>query len=197
MIKVQGKLPRELFVACSGGVDSVAALDFLSNNHDVTILFFDHGTDTSREALNHVSVLAKKYDTGFLYGNVGRAKHDDESKEEYWRNERYKFFHSINGTVVTAHHLDDCVETWVWSSMHGTGKIIPYANKNVIRPFRLTRKRDFELWANLKGVEHKEDDTNTDTCYTRNYIRHEMMPHVLKVNPGIHKTIAKKVREDE
>ena len=196
MIKLQGKLPRELYVACSGGIDSMAALDFLSNNHNVTVVFFDHGTTTSREALNHVSVLAKKYDTGFLYGNISRAKRDDESMEEYWRNERYKFFHSINGTVVTGHHLDDCVETWVWSSMHGEGKIIPYANKNVVRPFRMTRKRDLEFWANLKGVEHKEDDTNADTCYTRNYIRHEMMPHVLRVNPGIHKVIAKKVKED-
>jgi tRNA(Ile)-lysidine synthase len=196
MIKLQGKLPRELFVACSGGVDSMAALDFLSNNHDVTILFFDHDTPTSREALNFVSVQAKKYDAGFLYGTISRAKRDDESMEEYWRNERYKFFHSINGTVVTGHHLDDCVETWVWSSMHGTGKIIPYRNRNVIRPFRGTRKRDFELWADLKNVPHVEDDSNADTCYTRNYIRHEMMPHVLRVNPGIHKTIGKKVTED-
>ena len=197
LIKLQGKLPRELYVACSGGVDSMAALDFLSNNHDVTIVFFDHGTATSREALNHVSVQAKKYDCGFMYGTISRAKRDDESQEEYWRNERYKFFHSINGTVVTGHHLDDCVETWVWSSMHGEGKIIPYANKNVVRPFRMTRKRDLELWADLKNVSHVEDDTNADTCYTRNYIRHEMMPNVLRVNPGIHKVIAKKVKEDE
>jgi len=48
----------------------------------------------------------------------------------------------------------------------------------------------------LKNIPWIEDDTNTDTCYTRNYIRHEMLPHVLNVNPGIHKTIAKKVRED-
>ena len=197
MIKLQGKLPREVYVACSGGVDSMAALDFLSNNHDVTILFFDHDTPTSREALHFVSVQAKKYDAGFLYGTISRKKRDDESMEEYWRNERYKFFHSINGTVVTGHHLDDCVETWVWSSMHGTGKIIPYRNRNVIRPFRGTRKRDFELWADLKNVPHVEDDSNADTCYTRNYIRHEMMPNVLRVNPGIHKVIAKKVKEDE
>ena len=198
MIKLQGKLPRELYVACSGGVDSMAALDFLSNNHDVTIIFFDHGTATSREALEHVSVQAKKYDCGFLYGQIGRAKRDDESQEEYWRNERYKFFHSINGTVVTGHHLDDCVETWVWSSMHGQAKIIPYSRNNrILRPFRLTRKRDLELWANLKNVPYIEDDSNADTCYTRNYIRHEMMPNVLRVNPGIHKVIAKKVKEDE
>jgi tRNA(Ile)-lysidine synthase len=66
----------------------------------------------------------------------------------------------------------------------------------VFRPFRQTRKRDFEMWANLNNVPYLEDDSNTDTCYTRNYIRHKMMPHVLQVNPGIHKTIAKKVKND-
>ena len=199
MIKVQGKLPRELYVACSGGVDSMAALDFLSNNHDVTVVFFDHGTATSREALNHVSVQVKKYDCGFMYGQIGRAKRDDESQEEYWRNVRYDWLERCTERdVITGHHLDDCVETWVWSSMHGTGKIIPYSRNNrIFRPFRLNRKRDLELWARLNNVPHIEDDSNADTCYTRNYIRHDMMSSVLKVNPGIHKTIAKKVREDE
>jgi tRNA(Ile)-lysidine synthase len=132
-----------------------------------------------------------------MYGRITRERERDESQEEYWRNERYKFFSTINADIITCHHLDDCVETWVWSSMHGEGKIIPYRNGNVIRPFRMTRKRDFQLWADLKNVPHVEDDTNADTCYTRNYIRHEMMPHVLRVNPGIYKTILKKVKADE
>jgi tRNA(Ile)-lysidine synthase len=48
----------------------------------------------------------------------------------------------------------------------------------------------------MHNVPWIEDDSNADTCYARNYIRHEMMPHVLKINPGIHKTIAKKVTDD-
>jgi tRNA(Ile)-lysidine synthase len=198
MIKLQGKLPREVYVACSGGVDSMAVVNFLRNNHSVNIVFFDHGTETSHYAQAFVANYCSENELPFLYGSINKfSKSKDQSWEEHWRNERYKYFHTINADIITAHHLDDCVETWVWSSMHGTGKIIPYRNKNVIRPFRLTRKRDFELWKNLKNVPHVEDDSNADTCYTRNYIRHEMMPHVLRVNPGIHKTIAKKVRADE
>ena len=201
MIKLQGKLPREVYVACSGGVDSMAAVDFLKNNHDVTLVFFNHGTETSHYAGAFVAKYADKNGLPFMYGTLGigaaEGKPKDDSWEEHWRNERYKFFHTIDAPIVTAHHLDDCVETWVWSTMHGTGKIIPYSNKNVIRPFRMTRKRDFQMWADLKNVPHVEDDTNADTCYTRNYIRHEMMPHVLRVNPGIHKTILKKVRDEE
>jgi len=197
MLKLQGKLPRHLFVACSGGVDSMAVLDFLSRNHGVTIAFFDHGTEASHEAQAHLAHYSSKNNIDFLYGTCNRKKQSDESWEEYWRNERYNFFHSINGIVVTGHHLDDVVETWLWSSLHGTGKIIPYENKNVIRPFRLTRKRDFELWCNLKNVPVVEDKSNEDISFTRNYIRHVMMPNVLKVNPGIHKVIAKKVKADE
>ena len=197
MIRMQGKLPREVYVACSGGVDSMATVAFLSNNHNVTICFFNHRTDTSDEAHEFITWYCHKTNTPLMLGVLNTERPKETSQEEYWRNERYKFFHSINAPIITAHHLDDCVETWVWSSMHGTGKIIPYRNKNVIRPFRGTRKRDFEMWADLKNVDFVEDDTNNDTCYTRNYIRHEMMPNVLRVNPGIHKTIAKKVKEDE
>ena len=197
MIKLQGKLSREVYVACSGGVDSMAVVDFLRNNHIVHVMYFDHGTRHSTEAGVFISDYCSKHGLGLLYGRITRERERDESQEEYWRNERYKFFSAIDADIITCHHLDDCVETWVWSSMHGEGKIIPYRNKNVIRPFRLTRKRDFQMWCDLKNVPYLEDDSNTDTCYTRNYIRHEMMPQVLRVNPGIHKTIAKKVREDE
>ena len=198
MIKLQGKLDREVYVACSGGVDSMAVVDFLKNNHNVAVVYFDHGTAHSFYARKFVAQYCSDNDLPMMMGTIGYAqKAPRESQEEFWRKERYKFLHSINAQVITAHHLDDCVETWVWSSMHGTGKIIPYANKNVIRPFRGTRKRDFQMWCDLKNVPHIEDDSNEDTCYTRNYIRHEMMPHVLRVNPGIHKTIAKKVRDDE
>ena len=196
MIKLQGKLPRNLFVAVSGGVDSMAALDFLRRNHEVTVAYFDHGTDFSRRAFDFLVEYTAQQNLPMMHSKILRDKHRDESWEEYWRNQRYQFLHKLRGTTVTAHHLDDCVETWVMSSMHGTGKWVPYRKDNVVRPFRLNKKRELELWANLKGVPYLEDDSNTDTCYTRNYVRHEMMPHVLRVNPGIHKTIKKKVLED-
>jgi tRNA(Ile)-lysidine synthase len=197
MIRVQGDIPREVIVACSGGVDSMAALDFLQNNHEVSVAFFDHGTDVSQKALQFLGNYCTEKDITFLYGRIHHQdRKSDESWEEYWRKKRYEYFQTINGTVITAHHLDDCVETWVWSSMHGTPKLPGYSYNNVIRPFRTTRKRDFELWCNLKNVPHVEDETNSDIKYTRNYIRHEMMPHVLRVNPGIHKNIKKKLLEE-
>jgi tRNA(Ile)-lysidine synthase len=108
---------------------------------------------------------------------------------------RYDFFKkkNVNSPVIVAHHLDDAVETWVWSSLHGQSKLIPYRHGNVIRPFLATPKKELVKWAENHFVPWIDDYTNMDTRHQRNFIRHMMMPQVLRVNPGIHKTIRKKL----
>ena len=198
MIKLQTKLPKRVYLACSGGVDSMAALDFLRRKHHVTVLHYDHGTENGRKARRFMEQYCLENNIDCVMDSNKETIPPGLSREEWWRNKRYHFFDKFAGSdpVITCHHLDDCVETWVWSSMHGTGKIIPYRRNGVIRPFRLTRKSAFRWWCVSHNVPWIEDSSNSDTCYTRNYIRHEMMPHVLRVNPGIHKTIARKVDKD-
>lgn len=200
MIQIQGKLDRKVYVACSGGVDSMAIVDFLNNNHDVNLMFFDHGTQTSKEALDF---LEDRYYGSIHYagmqlhvGKINRVKDSSESWEEYWRNQRYEWFHSFDFPIITCHHLDDCVETWIFTSLNGEGRIIPYANRNVIRPFRLNRKAEFTNWCRNKKVSWVEDTSNEDISYMRNFIRHEIVPKALVVNPGLHKVVRKKVFED-
>jgi len=196
MIKIQGKLPRNVFLACSGGIDSMTALNFLSNNHQVTPCFFNHGTEHSRQASEFLQEFCDRSELNLVQGHCNVNKPRDQSWEEFWRIQRYKFLNNIKGTVITVHHLDDCVETWLWSSLHGRGEIIPYQHKNVIRPFRLNTKSEFRDWAEKKQLTHIEDESNSDISYTRNYIRHELMPHALRVNPGLFKTVKKKVIKD-
>lgn len=199
MFLIQNKLPREVYVACSGGVDSMAVVDFLSSNHKVNILFFDHGTESSRKAKNFLGDYISPYSEkgkSFKVETVKRLKSTSESWEEYWRNERYEWFHSFSVPIITCHHLDDCVETWIWSSFHGQGKIIPYKNQNVIRPFRLNKKTEFVNWCRNKKVPWIEDSSNQDVKYMRNYIRHEIVPKALVVNPGLATVIRKKVVND-
>jgi tRNA(Ile)-lysidine synthase len=201
MITIQGKLDREVYIACSGGVDSMAVADFLMKNHKVNLMFFDHGNET---ALEELRFLQERYHPSIDHagmkleiGNITRSKNKSESWEEYWRVQRYEWFHSFDFPIITCHHLDDCVETWIFTSLHGESRIIPYSNKNVIRPFRLNRKSEFTNWCRNKNVPWVEDTSNEDTGYMRNYIRHEIVPKALIVNPGIHKVIRKKVIEDE
>ena len=193
MIKLLTPLPKKLYVACSGGVDSMAALDFLRRKHDVTAAFFDHGTIASREAFTFLSRYCQKNGIKFTDGAVMRAKDKDESVEEYWRDERYKYFEWLGVPVVTAHHLDDAVETWVWSCMHGNPTLPHIRRGNVYRPFLSTPKIELINWCTKYSVPWFDDMSNLDTKFTRNYIRHEAMPVVRKINPGIQKTIKKKL----
>lgn len=200
MIKIQGKLDREVYVACSGGVDSMAVVDFLVRNHRVNLMFFDHGTETSKDALDFIHErYCSSIDlagTKLFIGHISRPKERQESWEEYWRIQRYEWFHSYAHPIITCHHLDDCVENWIFTSLHGEGRIIPYRNKNVIRPFRANHKSEFIDWCRNKSVPWIEDVTNQDTKFMRNYIRHEIVPKAMMVNPGLHKVIAKKVSDD-
>jgi len=193
MINIQGKIPRNVVVACSGGVDSMAIVDFLKRKHDVTILFVHHRTETSESAYQFLKRYTAENDVTFVAHFIDPEVPTRTSQEEHWRNQRYLAFHGCDVPVITCHHLDDCVETWIWSSLNGEGKVIPYRNYNVIRPFRLNRKSEFFNWCERKGVEFVHDKSNDDTKYTRNYIRHTAMPHVLRVNPGIHTTIKNKM----
>lgn len=193
MIKLLGSVPKDICLACSGGVDSMVALDFLRRKHNVVVAFYNHGTETSKEAFNFLKKYCSTYALAFVSGVLTDLKPQDESFEEFWRNARYSFLDKLPYPVVTAHHLDDCVETWVWSSMHGQPKLPLYRRGNVFRPFMLNQKARLIEWAEDHNVPYVQDQSNDDVRFTRNYIRKEMMPHVLKVNPGIYKVIRKKL----
>ena len=60
MIKLQGKLPKKISLAVSGGVDSMVALDFLKKKHEVTVLHYNHGTAHGMEAEDFVTDYCRK-----------------------------------------------------------------------------------------------------------------------------------------
>jgi tRNA(Ile)-lysidine synthase len=194
MIKITVPLPKQITVACSGGVDSMAVVDFLKRKHEVTIAYFNHRTQHGEKAAEFVSRYCGDNNIVMLYGSPRSMRGSKESMEEYWRRERYDFLSEL-GPVVTCHHLDDCVETYIWSSLHGTPKVIPLTRNNVLRPFLTTRKSEFTDWCVRKGLEWCEDLSNEDERYTRNYIRKNLVPHALHVNPGLHKTVKKIVEK--
>lgn len=184
-------------IAVSGGVDSMAVLDFMRRKHEVSAVHINHNEGNSNQAEDLVSEFCDKNHIDLMVFKANRDKYKWESTEEYWRNLRYEIFHSYESPIITAHNLDDCVETWIWSSLHGNPSIIPYRNKNVIRPFRANPKREFEKWCLKNNIKWIDDSSNLDYSLTRNYIRNVMMPHVLHVNSGISKVIKKKVMGEQ
>jgi tRNA(Ile)-lysidine synthase len=194
MIKLLGCVPRQVVVACSGGVDSMTLVDFLSRNHKVTAAFFHHDTENSQQAWLFLREYCDRNNIELLTGRIRDTRPRDKSPEEHWREQRYAWLDTL-GPVVTAHNLDDVAETWIWSSLHGTSSLMPYSRNQVLRPLLLTRKYELQSWASRKRVPFVHDTSNDDVQYTRNYIRHNLMPHALRVNPGLHTMLRKKLEE--
>ena len=199
MIKILGKFPTTPFhFACSGGADSMTALSFLlaGKHWPESVLYFDHGTKHGEEAYEFVRQFCENNGLIFNSSDIKRysPKQSNESQEEYWARCRNEYFKAwAPELVLTAHNLDDAVEWWVFSSLHGKGKITPFKNENVCRPFLAVSKKDFAQWRQNHPVSWVEDPSNADTHYNRNRIRHELLPIALKVNPGLYTVIRKKI----
>ncbi len=196
MIKVLGQIPKgEFGIACSGGVDSMAILHFLvKGRYNPHVIYFNHNTEHGN--------LAEKFITEYCSNNnlnlfIGRTELKPTSnKEKIWSNLRYEFFSKFDFPIMTCHHLDDCVETYIFSCLRGFQSVIPYSKGNVIRPFLLNEKSVFEKWCKQKMVPFIQDESNDCLDYSRNRIRHQIVPESLLVNPGL-KTVVKKMINNE
>ena len=192
MIKVLNGVPKGDFgLACSGGVDSMAILDFLINGrYNPHVLYFNHNTEHGDEAEKFITDYCKEKG---LKLTIGRTELKPTSnKEKIWSDLRYEFFSQFDFPIMTCHHLDDCVETYLFSCLRGFQSVIPYSKGKVIRPFLLNEKSVFEKWCKQKGVPFIQDQSNDCLDYSRNRIRHSIVPEALKVNPGL-KTVVKKM----
>lgn len=192
MFKLLVKIPRSVNLAFSGGVDSLVAAHFLKNNHNVTLLHFNHGCQYSDEIENQCRQRANALGLNIIVGRCEGERKSTQSLEDFWRRSRYRFLRSFDNNFITCHHLDDAIETWVWSSMHGEGKVIPKQDDKVIRPFLITKKQTFIDYAEKHKLIPVDDPYNREYDLTRNYIRANLIPHVYKINPGIDKVIIKK-----
>lgn len=189
-------------VALSGGVDSMALISFLNNHQKgspTVAYFFHHGTQTSEDAYRFLTNYCEDYGTPLVVGYLEAEKHPRQSWEEFWRLERYAWLEAQaleqNIYIATAHHLNDLAETYVWGMAHGHPRYIHYikpdSDGRIIRPLLLTPKTALYSWCNRHNVPYIEDISNEDVSFTRNRIRHNIIPEMLEINPGFLKTVAK------
>ncbi len=181
-------MPGKYVVAVSGGVDSMVLLKILSVQPDVELIVahFDHGIRTDsvedRKLVEKTTVLlGLKFE--FAEGNLGPG-----ASEETARNARYKFLHNIRFkydavALVTAHHQDDLIETALLNVLRGTGRkgLTSLGSTDKIkRPLLAIPKQDILKYARANDVTWREDSTNTDTTYLRNYVRQNLLPKLSK-----------------
>lgn len=180
--------PGQYVIAVSGGVDSVTLLHMLKNLPDIhlTVAHFDHGIrEDSKEDRQLVERLASRYHLPFVYheGHLGPGTCESEA-----RKARYEFLRKVQkatlaDAIVTAHHQDDLIETAIINLFRGTGRKGLSSLQNVdklLRPLLHIPKRDLVAYAQEHSLVWRNDSTNQDTRYLRNYVRAAIVPKFSK-----------------
>ncbi|MBB5339535.1 tRNA lysidine(34) synthetase TilS [Tunturiibacter gelidoferens] len=132
-----------------------------------------------------------------------RASGNAETIEEAARNLRYEIFTNLltsghADAVLTAHTLDDQAETVLMKLLRGAWTeglsaihpTITLAKGKILRPFLQTRRSEIEAYLTQLNQPWRNDSTNTDTAYTRNRIRRELLPQLRTYNPNLDQTLA-------
>jgi len=199
MVEKEGLFgPKEaLLLAVSGGLDSVVLCELchLSGHHFVIAHanFQLRGAESDRDEAfvrelgvrYGKEVFVKRFDTG-QYALERRCSIQVAAREL-----RYSWFEEVRpgGVIVTAHHLDDNVETLLMNFFKGTGiaglrAMLPRQG-NVVRPLLFSTRAMLEQFAAQRQLTWVEDSSNASDKYTRNYFRHQLIPLLTSVYPGV------------
>ncbi len=189
---------ERLGVAVSGGADSMALLHCLCNlRHELNIIVMvyhmEHGIRGQRSVqdMQFVQRMCEKYGVSCITERAdvpGIARKQGISLETAARQARYLFLDAQDAAhIATAHHMDDDAETVIMNLLRGSGSRglggIPEARGRYIRPMLGISRSEIEQYVRDNEVAYVHDDTNDDTSYTRNFIRNQLMPLFVKVNP--------------
>lgn len=200
-------------VGLSGGADSVALLRALAaRREELGLVLYaahlHHGLrgQEADEDLEFCRALASTLDVPLLEDCVNAAAEADshgETIEEAARRLRYGWFRTLLTktplhAVATAHTLDDQAETVLgkflrgaWTEgLSGIHPTVDYPEGKILRPLLATTRGEIERYLRQLGQSWREDSTNLDPAYTRNRIRHELLPQLEGWNPQIRKRLA-------
>jgi len=178
------KVPRGFAVAVSGGPDSMAMLHYFHRKHVTAVIHINHGTPKAPEYEKIVTEYANSL--GIVAVNV--YNYDGPPGEKNWRDFRVSVFNSFPGKIATAHTLDDAVEWWLLTSLRGNPKVMPVETENRFKPFIMARKSDLLEYCARHNVPYIVDPTNMGDYNDRAKLR-AIMPKLLGIYPGIHRTM--------
>ena len=195
-------------VGVSGGADSVALLRFLAAlrpqfGWDLVVCHIHHGlrgAEADRDEC-FVRALAEQLGLPCAVSRIDAAAlalRDHISVEEAGRMARYAFFAQTageGGRIATAHTLDDSIETVLMNLVRGTGLRglcgIPRIRGNIVRPLLDCTRAEVEDYLGALGQPYCTDSTNLTDDYTRNRIRHDILPRLCALNPNFSGAMAR------
>lgn len=193
-------------VGLSGGADSVTLLHILVNNKEqlgiskIKGIHIHHGirgAEADRD-LFFSRQMCEKLGVEFVSycANIpNEAEKTGESIEECARRIRYEFFSKSDCTkIATAHNLNDNMETVIFNFVRGTSLSglcgIPYVRENYIRPLLDCTRQEIEEYIKENALEYVTDSTNLSVDFTRNKIRHNVIPQLLEINQSFDKAFS-------
>lgn len=189
-----------IVVGFSGGADSVCLLHLLKSLEDdlsvkVSAAHINHGIrgDEAQRDEAFCRDFCEKYEIPFNLKRIdciSLAREYGETVEERGRKERYSFFDTLclsnRFKIATAHNSNDNAETVIFNLCRGTaikgaGGIPPVRN-NIIRPLICCSREEIEGYCKENNLVYMTDSTNLSDDYTRNNIRHNVLPVLERVN---------------
>ena len=193
-------------IALSGGVDSMVLLDLLSkakrSSDVIKAIHINHNLhESSKEWVDFVKDVCKKYKLPLIIESIN-PKQEGFGLEAEAREQRYKKFKEIildNECLLTAHHLDDQIETTLFRIFRGTGldglrsirKKAKFGKGLLCRPLINIPREAIEQYAKLNDIKWIEDPSNKNIDFDRNYLRNNIIPSIKKRWPNVQKTITR------
>lgn len=202
MIDIAKLANLKICVAVSGGRDSMALLHCLyaeAAKYKITLsaLNCDHGIRGEQSARDSAFVKewCSAHKIPLIFFKCGQAL-KTEAEARNWRRECYKSALAETGAdaIATAHHMDDNAETILFnlargSALAGMAGITDDAANKIIHPLVCVPREEIDRYVKENGVPFVEDETNLTDDYTRNKIRHNVLPELEKAVPGAAKAI--------
>lgn len=201
---LQQKLPfllkSKVIIAISGGIDSVVLAHLykkLNLNFSLAHCNFNLRDEESDADEAFVLDLAEDLDVGVFVQNFDTeayAKDFKRSIQMAARELRYNWFAELAEQlkfdyILTAHHADDNLETFLINFTRGTGLNgltgIPMKNENIVRPLLPFSRQEIEAYAKENQIKWREDSSNSSRKYLRNKLRHEVVPILKEINPQL------------
>ncbi|WP_298767082.1 tRNA lysidine(34) synthetase TilS [uncultured Polaribacter sp.] len=194
---------KKLLIAISGGVDSVVLTHLLSSlNFNISLAHCNFNLRGKESDLDEdfVADLAKKLKIESHIAQI--CINPVGSIQLAARELRYEWFqdliekHSYD-FVLTAHHADDNLETFLINLTRGSGLDgftgIPEKNNHIVRPLLPFSRASIVMFAKENNITWREDLSNASTKYTRNKIRHKIAPVLKEINPNLLESFAKTI----
>ena len=189
---------KKLLLAVSGGVDSMVLLDlFYKLRFDICVVhcnFQLRGKESDADEMLVRETCQDSYIPYFIesFDTLEFANENKLSIQLAARKLRYDWFQELLSLgydyVLTAHHLDDNVETFLINFTRGTGLEgltgIPAQNGNIIRPLLPFSREEIENYALENKIQWREDSSNASDKYFRNKLRHNIVPTLKELNTG-------------